>query len=536
MKFGVKGKRAICVLFCFMLIFTLFAACDREASSGAGEGTAKVKIYEAPDGVELYEGARAFVEGKEVPLYRTKYNASQVWSASAENRKETGFAYFDFEGEVQVKLIYASALDVAYLVRPSAYGVTAKRNVEENSVTFTLSAADNYSVEPINDAKQAICLFCNEPETEAEEFYEGRENVLYFGPGLHTAKNSGYIGEDNVVRVRSGQTVYLAEGAVLRAKIQGDDVSDVRVTGRGILDGSAFERDPNTGKVTVPIEFNRAKNVTVENIVLNDPAGWCVQYYFVDGGKIDNVRILSSRANGDGVSLQSCKNITVTRTFARTWDDCLVVKNYPQWSDRSKHGATRNILFEYCTVWADLAQCMEVGYETVGAVMEDIVFRNITVLHAFHKPVMSIHNANNAQIKRVTFENVTVEDAAMGQGDAGSNRQLVELTAAYSATWSDGHTVTELGNIDGVTVANVWVYSAKTPIEYRVEGSVDTRETYYGSTHFVGNVTFDGIKIGTCVENAETARLTKNAYTNNIRFLTRDSSEITGAEVYGRRK
>lgn len=549
MKFVKKTKRIWTAL--ILAAGFVLTACGGTGGSESGESNpsdpssvssetenSAVKSYEVPDGVERYSGAKLYVEGEEIPLYATRYNDSQVWSAAAASRRETGFAYFDFQGSVRAKIVYESKVDSAYLVRPSAYGVLASVTKENRSVEFVLDAADNYTVEPVSSPKQAIYLFCNpigkeEFTAESEEVKNG--NVLYFGAGLHTAANDSRIGPDNVVRVRSGQTVYLASGAVLRAKIQGDNVSDVRVAGRGILDGSAFVRDPGAGLATVPIEFNRCTDVVVEDIVLNDPAGWCVQYYFVEGGRIDNVRMLSSRSNGDGVSLQSCKNITVSRVFARTWDDCLVVKNYPEWSDRSKQGATENILFEYCTIWADLAQCMEVGYETVGKTMQNITFRDITVLHAFHKPVMSIHNGNNADIKRVVFENITVEDASMGQGDSNGNRQLAEFTAVYSASWSDGHGVTELGSIDGVTVSNVWVYSAKTPIEYRVYGSEDTRSDYAGSLHYVDNVTFDGIKIGTKTESEQTAKLYTNEYARNVKFLSRASSEISGAAVYGKK-
>lgn len=56
---------------------------------------------------------------------------------------------------------------------------------------------------------------------------------------------------------------------------------------------------------------------------------------------------------------------------------------------------------------------MEVGYETDGEYIRDITFENITVLHNFHKPVISIHNADDAKINGVTFRNITVEDAQM---------------------------------------------------------------------------------------------------------------------------
>ena len=49
--------------------------------------------------------------------------------------------------------------------------------------------------------------------------------------------------------------------------------------------------------------------------------------------------------------------------------------------------------------------------------IEDITFRNITVLHAFHKPVISIHNSDSAAVRHVLYENIVVEDAQMGLGD-----------------------------------------------------------------------------------------------------------------------
>lgn len=532
------NKPKIYVIGVLLLVMSLlFTACGDSGRQIGGddiegqEPQSIVTAYEVPDGVEQFAGAELFVDGKPIPLYRTHYNASQVWSAAAENRKEAGFAYFDFSGEIRVKIVYAGNMDQAYLVRPSAYGVSAAVNARESSVEFTLTQPGNYTVEPINSPKDAVYLFCN--GAEKAEYTQDSDDVLYFGAGLHTSSNDSRIGSDNVIRVHSGQTVYLAEGAVVRAKILGDGVNDVRIAGRGILDGSTFERNPTEGKTTVPIEFNNCKNITVEDIVLNDPAGWCVQFYFVEGGKIDNVRMISSRSNGDGVSLQSCRNITVSRVFARTWDDCLVVKNYPQWADRSQQGITENIRFEYCTLWADLAQCMEVGYETVGETMRDITFSNVTVLHAFHKPVMSIHNANNADIRNVVFDGITVEDASMGQGDSNGNRQLVDITVAYSTNWSDQHAVTELGSVDGVRISNVWVYSAKVPIEYRISGCTDTRPDYAGSVHTVSNVTFEGIKVGTAVQTEETMQIPVNEYVQNVEIFGGDPSKITGAEVFG---
>ena len=149
----------------------------------------------------------------------------------------------------------------------------------------------------------------------------------------------------------------------------------------------------------------------------------------------------------DGITTQSCQNVTARNCFVRGWDDNLVVKGYD--------GNVKTILFEDCVLWTDLAQSCEVGYETRAEVMEDITFRNITVLHNFHKPVMSVHNGDNALIQNVRFENILVEDAQMGEGDGA--RLLIELTTTKSQ-WSKSAV---RGNTRGVVFDNIKVLSGK---------------------------------------------------------------------------
>ena len=87
---------------------------------------------------------------------------------------------------------------------------------------------------------------------------------------------------------------------------------------------------------------------------------------------MNNIKIITARQNGDGISVQSCKNVNINGGFVRSWDDSLVVKNV-------ERGTTKDVTFDGVTVWTDLAQSMEVGYETNGATMNNITFKNITV-------------------------------------------------------------------------------------------------------------------------------------------------------------
>ena len=89
--------------------------------------------------------------------------------------------------------------------------------------------------------------------------------------------------------------------------------------------------------------------------------------------------------------------------------------------------------------------------------IEDITFRNITVLHNFHKPVISIHNSDHALVRHVVYDTIIVEDAQMGEGDG--DPYLIDFTTTASQ-WS---TTLRRGSIRDVTVSHVCVLSGKKP-------------------------------------------------------------------------
>ena len=158
--------------------------------------------------------------------------------------------------------------------------------------------------------------------------------------------------------------------------------------------------------------MRRVTNLTIQDVAFFDPAGWTLHLWKCEDVKIKNVKIITARSNGDGISVQSCKNVEVSGGYVRTWDDALVVKN-------SDMGITSNVNIHDVVVWSDLAQAMEVGYETYGPTMDGITFQDITVVHAMHKAVISLHNCDQAKITNVTYKNITVEDCQT----LGDNRE-----------------------------------------------------------------------------------------------------------------
>lgn len=421
----------------------------------------RVEHWDAPEGISASADTAVTVNGEPIFVYETAVNNNRAYTEYPE-LDSTPVALFDFEGGAEV-VIRREGVESA-VVRPLSLGI--EPTVSDGTVSFTLSEPALVTVEFNGDTRRALHLFAGAIQTDVP--VPDDEGVLYFGPGIH---------ERPVVRLRSGQSVYLSGGAVLRSKIVADKATDIRVYGRGIIDGSIYDRWTQR---MVPVDFSLCKNVTIEGVTILDPAGWTVNTFACENVRIRDVKIISARPNGDGFTAQSCNDYLAEDCFVRSWDDRLVVKNYG-------NGVSRDITFRNMTLWTDLAQSCEIGYETRGPEIYNVTFENITVLHNFHKPVMSIHNSDYAHVHDILYRNITVEDARMGGGDAMNDAFLIDLTIAESV-FSQSR---ERGRTSNIVFENITVLDGIRPAS-RFRG-FDAEHAIDGVT--IKNLTISGERI-----------------------------------------
>ena len=448
------------------------------ALSSAAAESPSVIHWPAPQGVTGSADTKVFVEGEAVFVYETAVNNERAFTEYPQ-LDQTPVALFDFEGTVNVK-IHRQGIQSA-IVRPLSSGIEAK--VADGVVSFTLSEPAKLTIEFDGQTRRALHLFAGAPQAKIPS--PDDENVIYFGPGIH---------ELPLVRVRSGQSVYLAGGAVLRSKIVADKCQDIRIYGRGIIDGSTYDRWTQR---MVPISFNLCKGIVIEGITILDPAGWTVNTFACSDVAIRDVKIISARPNSDGFTAQSCQNYVAEDCFVRSWDDSLVVKNYGD-------GISHDIEFRNMILWTDLAQSCEIGYETRGPEIYNVTFENITVLHNFHKPVMSIHNSDHAYVHNILYRNIVIEDAQMGEGDATSDNFLIDLTIAPSVFTQSK----ERGRISDIRFENITVLNGKFP---------PSRFMGFDAEHAINGVEIENLTIlGQRILTPEDGRLMILPYADNI--------------------
>ena len=482
-----------CGIILLIILMILCAAGAVSAETPAEPGKTLLTIYEGPKTMTTSETAAVSVNGYELFVYDVMVNHEHIWNANTQP-SSTPMTYFDFDGtaRIEIRMPGLEKPVESAKVLPTSAGIIPE--VSNGVVRFAVTEPGQYTVVFNDNVNKALHIFANPPEENIPD--KDDPNVFWIGPGEWVM---------DAIILESNQTLYISGGAVVHSIISVNNADNVRICGRGMIDGSdhiAWNQPGSTARV--PVSLYLSKNISVEDIIVVNSNCWNVNSYSCKNVTMNNVKIISGRQNGDGFTFQSCTNHTVTNSFARTWDDSLVIKNY---SDSSK-----GITFRNCQIWTDLAQSMEIGYETdkgytLDPEISDVLFENITVLYNFHKPVISIHNSDDAFVHDITYRNIVVENAFM-QGDNGNNKELIEMTLSNSA-WTT--VKDEFGSIDNILIDGLTVLNT-------LEGKVPrSRLAGHDEEHRITNVMLQNVTIlGTPITSLKEMKLSVDDYCDGI--------------------
>jgi hypothetical protein len=386
-------------------------------------------IYPTPEGIaasDLYEvqinGKPAFVYPAKVGDIYDEQGRARKDPPETTTAKPAAFCGFDMTEpvEITVRVKGAETLQTA-TIRPLRHGITPA--TKDSTIIFRITKPGQYSIEPNGSPIAPLLLFANPPEVNPPK--AGNQNLLYFGPGQHM------IGWTSI---KPGQDVYLAPGAVVYGHLIMGNADGNKIYGRGILDSSRSPRkgDRSTsnqfGRRDVQIHVGHCKSVTIEGITLIDSPAWTLHVLNSTDIHIRNIKIITWRENGDGIDVNNSQRVTVEDSFLRTWDDALVVKatlapplsgkfkaRDAKWTPddlpRYAPGLVRDITFDNCVVWLDRAHALEIGFETNGTEIANVIFRNIDIIHDNHLAPIDITNGDRAIVKNILYENIRIEDS-----------------------------------------------------------------------------------------------------------------------------
>jgi hypothetical protein len=429
--------------------------------------------YPAPNGADLADDFVVKVNGKEMPVYDSKVAA---------------FTYFSFNGNVNVSVTTGRNIETVN-IRPKSRNIAYLIN--DRTISFQLDRPCNLSIEINGDIKRPLFLFANPLEQNPPK--PGDKNVQYF--------EAGKIHQAGEINLASGETIYIAGGAIVRGRIRAEGAENARVIGRGILDGSG--RDYKTQMV----KFSGCSNIEMNGIIVFNSYGWTLVPVKSDNIRLANVKVVGWRDNDDGVDIVGCTNLNIENCFLRTKDDCIAVKASPGYFEEGESGLrnVRDVRVIDSVFWnAEWGNAMEIGFELQTKKISDILFKNCDIIHVERGGTFTIHNGDFATVENIRFEDIRVED---------SREKLIELHVGLSIYSKDcpwelhrqnpqrkrsplGQWVrpeakkeqefaTQRGHIRNIYFKNIAVSGQKLPKSYLIG---------YNAAHSVDNVVIENLK------------------------------------------
>jgi hypothetical protein len=452
-----------------MKIYTLFLITLTVAVFGTTISFSSAATDDTPvahpgiPGVKASESYKVRVNGIPVPVNDESYFDFH-----------TAFFSMDKPVLVEVEFLeeanFASIHPLRHKIRPEVDGTTISFTLH-NPLKLVIKARESDSVLPL-----AICatpLDENVPDPDDPK-------VLFFGPGIH---------EPGLIELVSGQTVYLAPGALVKGRIETRDATGVTIRGRGTLDARGYSVRADK---TNAILFERCQDVHIEGIGIRGGTWWQTLFLVTGNASAIHLNLFGKTVNTDGIDIDGVQDFVARHCFIRCEDDGF------GWHalDAEANGQppTRNALAEDCVIWnTGYGNGLRVGASMETDVFENITFRNIDVLMHAKAAIYSDHS-DWATCRNIRFENFTDE----------TDMQTIDIYIGKTRYSNATGYRDERGHYDGLTFINV-----KSPA-----GGIRLRG--YDAEHLIENVVFRNCEIWGKVDGLEDIQL--NEFVKNVRF------------------
>ncbi len=433
-----------------------------------------VRIYPAPEGAVRSDDFTVLVNDRMVDLF------------GSENRygSRTSFGYFDFEGSVEVDVIFHHAAPHSASIRiiPESYGITAE-NVSNGHIRFTLDKPANLSFIHCGDyTGRTLHLFASPFEDEIPD--KNDQDVIWYGPGYHEISE----GQNRTITLKSNQTLYLEGGAYVVGVVRADSAVNVKIAGRGILC-----QLPEYG-VPKSIAFYDCSGIDISGIIVNrQRIEWSGLMSRCSDVRIHDYKVVSVAIwSTDGMNLANTSDAVIDNCFFRAGDDNIAIKGLGTGRSRwkpdenpSESLPNRNIKVSNCIFWSDNNNAVVLGQETITDIYENITFTNCDVLFVRDeepvKAAIALICLHTTDYRNIRFEDFRV----------GPSGQLIAVFFTESIFRLRGNHSLWPGRMEDIVFRNISTNGSGSKM-VRIEGWDNSRPV---KKLLLENITINGRKL-----------------------------------------
>lgn len=203
----------------------------------------------------------------------------------------------------------------------------------------------------------------------------------------------------------------------------GAPCENITIEGKGVLDANgvelfALEMEENKGKRGRAVCIWNAKNVTLRDVTIRQSPAWCLHLIYCNNVLLDGISVHSKYDengekyqgifNGDGIDVDSCRDVLIRNSLIASQDDCIAVKSGRDAEGRRIGLPSINVTVENCVFKSGFG--VAVGSEMSGGV-RDVFVRNCTFENTFSLASIKAVRGRGGYIRNIHFENCTLVNA-----------------------------------------------------------------------------------------------------------------------------
>ena len=169
------------------------------------------------------------------------------------------------------------------------------------------------------------------------------------------------------------------------------------------------------------VETNGCKNVLIDGVTLTDSPFWLLHPLYSENVVVRGVSFLSWGLNGDGIDVDSCRDVRISDCFFTTGDDCIVIKSGRDADGRRTGRPTEHVAITNCVMYKGHGAIV-IGSETSGDI-RNIVASNIVAKGTDRGIRIKSMRGRGGIVENVNCDNFVIEDAPA---------EAIEITTYYA--------------------------------------------------------------------------------------------------------
>jgi polygalacturonase len=261
----------------------------------------------------------------------------------------------------------------------------------------------------------------------------------------------------------------------------------------------------------VPYE---CKNVRIEGITLRNSPMWMLHPIFCENVDIRGVSFVSFGPNGDGIDIDSSRNVRVSDCYFDTEDDCIVIKSGRDADGRRVGRPSEFITITNCVMYRGHGAVV-IGSEMSGGV-RDVVASNIVCFGTDRGIRLKTARGRGGVVENLRFDNWVIHD---------SPKEAIQISTGYVDLPPEPYSE-RTPTIRNLAISNVTVNGARQVInivgleEQPVENIRLTDIRGYGQTGLICKLAEDVELNSVRIETEEGSPFlftdSENLYLNNL--------------------